>query len=242
MFGQHRLICFVHTQMHCVHQPLVWVHLRRCLPTFCPVYQPSESKWCASPWTSSLVFSLTIYNSTSYKVWSIIFPVQAFLMALSCFDWSVSVYISVWGYSGCPTGYCLTFFPSTLNFTCFAISDGVNQCDRSTLSLKWKILHCQCRIFLFPSWTKGKWLPTAANRPHKTLSIEESRTQRMTSRRFLQLNEHKILQVNGKCHSYISLMHILVHTVHCYMMLEQRLTVWKLQIDPEADVIWNCEH
>lgn len=29
------------------------------------------------------------------------------------------------------------FFPSTLNFTAFPISDGVNQCDSSTYSLSW---------------------------------------------------------------------------------------------------------
>lgn len=33
------------------------------------------------------------------------------------------------------SGLLLDFFSSALNFTCFAISDRVNQCDRSTLSI-----------------------------------------------------------------------------------------------------------
>lgn len=76
-------------------------------------------------------------STISYRLPSIFSPVQAFLMVLLCFHWSVfGVHRCVRGCSGASDRLLSDFYfpPSTLNFTSFAISDGVNQCD-SSLSL-----------------------------------------------------------------------------------------------------------
>lgn len=128
----------------------------------------------------------------SHRGWSIISLVRASLMALFSLGWSASVCVSVWGYPGCPSDCYLTFFPPhSISLVLPFRMEEINATGALSLSSWWRILHCQCRIFLFSSQTKEKWLPAGANRPHEMLTIEQWRRRRMTSRR--SECEHRIL-------------------------------------------------
>lgn len=107
--------------------------------------------------------------------------------------------------------FCFFYFfsPGQLNFTCFAIPDGLNQCDRSTFSCLGGRFYTDSVEFFTLLSNKGKVLPTGANWPYEMFPIEQWKGQRMTSRRFLKLKVSLTLQVNGMYHSYMPLMHIL---------------------------------
>lgn len=142
----------------CQHWLIFCVHIERCTVSIgscmsppaassSPVYQRCGSKWCAFPWTSSLVFSLTIH-----------YIIQGLEHNFTCPSFLNCSLLS-------------TFFSATLNFTGFTISDGLNQCDRSTLS-------CLGRGFHIAKVTKEKWWPTKENWPHEMLTIKQRGRQR----------------------------------------------------------------
>lgn len=127
MFCQHGLICCVHIPMHGIHQLL---YESTCsLPTSSPVYQPSGSTLCVSPWTNSFSCQWCIQSITEHHFTcpsSLSGPLLIGLVCLCVWDC-----VLVFWMSG---RLRLDIFFSTLNLTCFAISDRVNQCDSSTLS------------------------------------------------------------------------------------------------------------
>lgn len=157
-----------------------------------------------------------------HMLYHIGFEAQFYLSKLSSRLSSVcpaSLCISVWGNSGCP---CFFY---TLDFTCFAISDGVNWCDRSTLSLSrlgGRFYTDSEDFFVFFSQTKEKRLPTGANQAHKPLTNKEEKIPKMASGRFLRVYMNTIYCIEVKQHT------INLHTgTRCYSMLKQQRTVLK---------------
>lgn len=163
-----------------------------------------------------------------HMLYHIGFEAQFYLSKLSVRLSSVcpaSLCISVWGNSGCPC------FFSTLDFTCFAISDGVNWCDRSTLSLSrlgGRFYTDSEEFFVFFSQTKEKRLPTGANQAHKPLTDKEEKIQKMASGRFLRVYMNTIYCIEVKQHA------INLHTgTRCYSRCEDVKTA--------ADCVKNCK-
>lgn len=117
MFRQRGPIHRVHVQMRGAHRPLVSLHLLRRSPFISPV----DLNDVLSLEPARLFFSHMMYTVYYYiGGWSLILLVQAFLAALFCSGRSVTACVGVRGYSGSPTGYCLTFFPPpACNFTGF---------------------------------------------------------------------------------------------------------------------------
>lgn len=135
MFCQHRLICCVHIQQHGVHQ-LLYGSYCSAAPRL-PIFSCLSSLW---------MWCVPVFSLMTYTVYHIILHVQAFLMALFCLGWSLSVCISVWGYSGCPTGYFAFFPPHSISLVSPFLMELINATGALSSSSRWKILHCQCRI------------------------------------------------------------------------------------------------
>lgn len=153
--------------------------------------------------------------SVSYRVWSETLLVQDFLNGSLLF-WCLGVYQCVRLFWVSDRLLFDFFFLHTqFHLFChFWRSKSMRQ-ERS-LSPSWRILHYQCRIFFVLRLNKGKVVANSGKAT--TWNIDNQRDKETEDdKQEISSDEckHRILQVNGKCRSYVPLTHILQHTVQC---------------------------